>query len=80
MVGAALIAAHLDHRMLVDHDPSVFLSLLSKAHAEEIAGRGFTAPHKEYDPSAIPAVTDTEPDEAYFQPDHTLDIADGRVG
>jgi hypothetical protein len=35
-VKKALIAAHLDHRMLVDHDPSTFLALLSPEHRKDI--------------------------------------------
>lgn len=44
------------------------------------AGAGFTAPGRGgVDPSARPGSQSTEAPEAYFQPDHTLDIGDGCV-
>lgn len=48
-VKAALIASHLDHRMLVGHDPSTFLALLASHNRTAIAkdiqagGAGITA-------------------------------------
>lgn len=36
-VKAALVASHLDRRMLVDHDPSVFLAMLSLGNRDRLA-------------------------------------------
>ena len=35
-VKAALVASHLDHRMIVDHDPSAFLALLAPSNGDDI--------------------------------------------
>lgn len=39
--------------------------------------KGLTAPSPGLDPSASAGVSDTEPPDAYFQPNHSLSITEG---